>query len=261
MGALELNRHALLAAVVCAVALLAACLGTSAAPVSGSAVSAQPRGAIEEEPSAPADTTFPAGGPSMALAREIAERHWGAPACSGEVEIAWAPLEAGTNATASWRNPTDAWNNAGENFDCRIDFNSQAAFDWPKFCTVMAHEVGHLLGRQHAGDPNDLMAPLYSDPLAACAQAADPARPAPAPEPVAEAAEVVEVLAEAPQPRRSVAEMRRAVQKRMLAEKRQKRCRAARRSLLARGASRRARATRAKQLGCSLPPAVRRPLR
>jgi hypothetical protein len=262
--ALEVNRHAALAAIVCAIALLAACLGARAdGAVTGTAVSATPRADIEE-PAAPADTLFPLEGPAMVLAREIAERHWGGAACSGEVEIGWASLEPGTNATASWRNPTDAWNNAGENFDCSIDFNTQAEFDWPKLCSVMAHEVGHLLGRQHAGDPNDVMAPLYRGPLDACAQTADPARPAPPVEPVAEERATVAEVAAAPRPRRtrSVAEMKLAVKKRIVAEKRLKRCRAVRRALGARRFGRRARLARASatRLRCTFPRAARRPL-
>src|SRR3712207_6942749 len=50
-----------------------------------------------------------------------------------------------TTLFRSWRNPTDAWNNAGENFDCVIEFNAGADYDWPKLCTVMTHEMGHLV--------------------------------------------------------------------------------------------------------------------
>lgn len=262
MGALPLNRHAFGAAIVCAIALLAACFGGGGA-VSGAAVSATPRAEFDQ-PATPADAMFPVDGPSMALARELSDGHWGAAACGGEVAIGWTPLEEGTNATASWRNPTDAWNNAAENFDCRIDFNRQADFDWTKFCSVMAHEMGHLLGRPHSGDPGDLMAPLYNRPLDACEQTPDPAAPAPAPEPVVEEpAPVFEADVVAPRPRRTAAEMRAAVKRRMLSEQRVKRCRAARRALLSGRTGRRARIARArgKQLRCSFPRSARRPLR
>ncbi|HEV2814887.1 MAG TPA: matrixin family metalloprotease, partial [Solirubrobacteraceae bacterium] len=199
MGSLRLDRHALSAAALCALVLLAACLFASG-PVSGSAVSAGPRASV----GADADALFPADGASIALGRELAERHWGGAACDGSVDVAWTVLEPGTNATASWRNPTDAWNNADENFDCRIDFNARADFDWEKLCTVMAHEIGHLLGRQHVADAADLMAPLYSDPLAACATTPDPARPVAAGAPVVEVEpsldDEVAAVAAAPKP-------------------------------------------------------------
>ena len=120
----------------------------------------------------PADARFPVDGPLFAEARRIADAHWGATACNGEIAVSWAALEQGTNATAAWRNPTDAWGNPGENFDCAIVLNRDAEFDFGKLCTVVTHEVGHLVGRQHADAQGDLMFPLYSTPLPACAQAA-----------------------------------------------------------------------------------------
>ncbi len=247
MGRLAPHRHAFAAAALVALVLLGAWLALARPePVQGSSVSASPRGAIGEEGAGPADALFPADGPSMAGARTIAEAHWGGPACDGEVTVAWAVLEPGTNATASWRNPTHAWDNAAENFDCRIDFNVRADFDWPKLCSVMAHELGHLLGRQHTGDPADLMAPLYAEPLPACDQSPDPARPAePAPaadEPV-EAGEELEVVGTPrPRPARGATASRR----------RSVKCRAARRMLGPRAFS-----ARAKRLGCTLPRARR----
>jgi hypothetical protein len=73
--------------------------------------------------------------------------------------------------------------NAGENFDCAIELNTQVEFDAPKLCTVLAHELGHLLGRPHAAQPGQLMSPVYSEALPACAAAS----PAPAPAPSAPA--------------------------------------------------------------------------
>ena len=114
------------------------------------------------------DRRYPVGGAAMEQARAIAVAHWGANPCGGAYTLAWSPLDMGTNATASWRNPTDAWNNAGANFDCRIDINPQADFDFPKLCTVLTHEIGHLLGRQHDDNPDQLMSAYYTKPLPAC---------------------------------------------------------------------------------------------
>ena len=255
MGALTINRHAVGAAAVCVLVLLLACrLGGSGA-VSASAPSAAPRADIDEV-ATPGDVAFPADGPSIGAAREIAERHWGGPACNGNVTIAWATLDPGTNATASWRNPTDAWNNAGANFDCRIDFNVHADFDWPKLCTVMAHEVGHLLGKQHAADTADLMAPVYNGALPACEQASDPAHPV-APVGPASVVELQvddeEIEAIAAPSKKKIARGRVAARRRAAAIAR---CRTGRRTLVQR---RRGRPS-GKHLRCSLPRAGRRTL-
>ena len=124
--------------------------------------------------STPADRAFPLDGPAFAKARDIALQHWaGAQPCSGQVTISYGPLDPGTNATASWSNPTDAWNNVAANFNCTIIVNPQADYDFPKLCTVLTHEFGHLLGQQHAAQPGLLMSAIYSDPLPECV-AGDP---------------------------------------------------------------------------------------
>ncbi|HEV3000996.1 MAG TPA: hypothetical protein VGW75_09690 [Solirubrobacteraceae bacterium] len=155
---------------------LAGSLAPGGAAVRGGATSASARAAVD--PAVAPEAMFPAGGPSAAAAWEVATSHWAAAPCGGKVELSWTRLAAGVNATASWWNPTDPWSNPRANYDCRVEFNVDMDFDWPKFCTVLAHEVGHLLGRQHtSGDL--LMDPTYSRPLPACEQTADPAAPAP----------------------------------------------------------------------------------
>ncbi len=184
MRRLVLDRHALPALLAAAVALVVAFGGGSGGAAVGTAASYTPRAADAAGPGP--DARFPVGGPSLEAAQRIAHAHWGGVPCAGTVEIRWAQLDGDTNATASWRNPTDAWNNPAENFDCTVELNSGMEYDWPKLCTVVAHELGHLLGRRHADDPRDLMAPVYSGELPACASAADPAAvPAPPPAPAA----------------------------------------------------------------------------
>ena len=135
----------------------------------------------------PGNRLFPEDGPAFATAQRLAVEHWGATACNGEVVTRWADLDEGTNATASWRNPSDAWNNAGENFDCIVELNTRADYDFPKLCTVLAHELGHLLGNPHAEADGLLMSAMYSGPLPACAEA-DPAADAPQADPAAASA-------------------------------------------------------------------------
>ena len=167
----KLNRH-VLPALAAAVASLALPL-TTGADVSGTQTTAAARGAdTEDAPQRPGAELFPVGSPAFQTAQRVAGEHWGAAACNGQVTFTWAALEQGTNATAAWRNPTHAWDNTGENFDCVITLNTNADYDLPSLCTVLAHEMGHLLGRQHAEQDGDLMSPLYSEALPACAATA-----------------------------------------------------------------------------------------
>ena len=160
--------HALpaLAVVLCAL-LLPLAGGSGSAAQAGEAGSVTAR-AAQNDGSPGGDQRFPVGSPEFELARTTAESHWGTQPCGGNYQLVWTPLDQGTNATASWRNPTDAWNNAGANFDCRIDINPQTDFDFPKLCTVLTHEMGHLLGQQHDPNPDQLMSAYYSTPIPAC---------------------------------------------------------------------------------------------
>lgn len=130
---------------------------------------------------AAAPDSFPIGSPVWEQARAIAQAHWGTVPCGGNVQFVWTPLEPLTNARATWHNPTDAWNNPAQNFDCRVDFNSGQTFDFPQFCTVMTHELGHLLGRPHDPTPGQLMSAIYSTPIPECANAVPAGSSAPAP--------------------------------------------------------------------------------
>ena len=180
-----LRRH------VVPIALLAASLAAPFFTVGGdsyvtaTAGSAVARAAVNEEV-APPETRYAVGGEAMQSAKGLAQQHWGGPACGDKVEIVWTQLEEDTNATASWRNPSDAWNNPGENFDCRIEFNAGADYDWAKFCTVMTHEMGHLSGQPHSDRPGELMSPVYTDALPAC-EGPEPGAPAQAPAPALDA--------------------------------------------------------------------------
>jgi len=179
------DRHALAAAGAVVAALAAAPLfaGPATGPVTATTASVTARAASVDPVAAP-DQRWPVAGEAVQAAVRLADAHWGAPACAGTVTVTWTSLSPGTNATASWKNPTDAWNNAPANFDCAVDLNAGAQYDWEKLCTVIAHEVGHLHGRQH-DEADDLMAAVYRRPLAACSATPEPGAPAPAPAPVA----------------------------------------------------------------------------
>jgi hypothetical protein len=137
-------------------AILTACL----APCAGAGI-AQAAG--------PAGQRFVVRASTVRTAQDIARVHWGTDPCSGDVQIRWSHMADQTiNALSSWRSFGSAYANPAANRDCRIDFNTTAAFDWPKFCTVLVHEYGHLAGRPHADRAGHLMSPVYSSPLPEC---------------------------------------------------------------------------------------------
>jgi hypothetical protein len=84
-------------------------------------------------------------------------------------------MGSSVNAIATWSNRSGAYADPARNDRCSVRFNSDQAFDWPSLCTVFAHEFGHLTGHQHTSDPSDVMYPLYSVPLPACADTPAPA--------------------------------------------------------------------------------------
>jgi Matrixin len=162
--------------------------------------------------STPPATRFGASGPAVSTAEAIAVRQWGGVACGGAVALNWVPQAADVNATSTWSNPWDFYTDPQDNQDCRVDLNSQAWFDWPKFCTVLVHELGHLTGHRHATDPADVMYPYYTRPLAACAATPDPTapptpaatpKPAPTPKPVVKPKPKAKVPATKPGPKRT----------------------------------------------------------
>src|SRR4051794_3143245 len=138
-------------------------------------------------PSPPPAVRFGVSGAAVDAAEAIAARQWGTVPCHGAVALAWAPAAPQVNATSTWSNPWDFYADPQDNEACRVDLNSRAWFDWPKFCTVIVHELGHLTGHRHSTDPADVMYPYYTRPLAACTATPDPtappARPTPAPAP------------------------------------------------------------------------------
>ena len=162
---------------------LAAC--TAAASVALLATA----GASQAEDASPA-TRFAVGSPAMQVAQQIAAANWGTQACGGRVTVEWGADEANINARSYWANPFSSYDAPEHNTQCRIVFNASMSFTWPKFCTVLVHEYGHLTGRPHTTDGPDVMSPIYRAPLPACTDA-EPAAAAPTPAPAPEPAPAI----------------------------------------------------------------------
>ena len=103
------------------------------------------------------DAQFAVGSLALSDAETIAIYHWGAMPCNGQVTVLWETLDATINGVASWWNPVAAYGNSAANADCSISMNLAQDYSWPMLCTVVTHEIGHLLGQDHVTDPKDVM--------------------------------------------------------------------------------------------------------
>lgn len=123
-------------------------------------------------PAAHADLPTPA---AMAAAQQHAIAHWATSPCAGQVTITWAHAGTAFNAHSDWWVPAPAaaaptWTS------CSITFNLDVPWDWPKLCTIVEHEYGHLSGHEHTVDGLDVMSPTYHGPAAGCDVAAAPVK-------------------------------------------------------------------------------------
>jgi hypothetical protein len=122
--------------------------------------------AVPQASAAPADE-FPVGGAAMGDAWSTATAFWSQSPCGGSVTLSWAQLDDRVNAVAQW-SATDQARPATYT-RCSIVFNERRPYDYAMLCTVMTHEMGHLLGHEHAENtPEDVMAPSYLQPIGPC---------------------------------------------------------------------------------------------
>lgn len=96
---------------------------------------------------------WPVGSPGFNAALARAQAIWGdvAPPCTPA--IAWFPIQNNWNAVTTM--PA-----------CTISLNPSLITDWPKLCTILAHEWGHVLGHGH--DDTVLMSAIYAGPVPEC---------------------------------------------------------------------------------------------
>jgi hypothetical protein len=202
--------------------LFCALLGLALVPAAASAADALP-------PAVP----VPAADALMAQAHTLATARWGVEPCGGQVSVTWVHMGAGINARSQWMS-TDVHNPATYT-QCSITYNLDVGWDWPKLCTVVEHELGHLDGHDHVNDPHDVMSPYYIYPTSECATNTA-AAPAPTPPPATKA---VSVLTRKPA-KQSAAAKRSAAKRKAAARRAAARKAAARRAAKARAAKARA---------------------
>ena len=140
--------------------------------------------AVASADSGLAQVPVPASDALTTTAHALAVAHWGVDPCAGQVTVTWAHMGSGINARSQWMS-YDVHNPATFT-QCSITYNLDVDWDWPKLCTVIEHELGHLAGHEHVNDPHDVMSPYYILPTPECAAGSAPAA-APAPVTTAQA--------------------------------------------------------------------------
>lgn len=103
-------------------------------------------------------------------ALKIAAKFWKRPVCGGDVSFAWRPLGSDMEGRSSWSSfPGQP---ASQNIDCLVELNALRSWTWKRFCTIVVHEAGHLLGREHTA--RGVMAARYGGIVGPCRKARAP---------------------------------------------------------------------------------------
>jgi hypothetical protein len=132
---------------------------------------------------ATAAVPVPASEALTTSAHALAVARWGVEPCGGQVAVTWAHMGAGVNARSQWMS-VDV-HDPSTYSQCSITYNLDIDWDWPKLCTVIEHELGHLAGHDHVDDPHNVMSPYYVFPTPECAAGQLGVAAAPAPVAVA----------------------------------------------------------------------------
>jgi hypothetical protein len=140
------------------------------------ALAAVPTAAFADDVEPP-PIPVPAADALMTTAHALGVARWGTDPCGGQVAMTWDHMGDGINARSQWMS-IDV-HDPSTYSDCSITYNLDVDWDWPKLCTVVEHEMGHLSGHDHVEDPHDVMSPYYVYPAPECAL---PKTQAPAPD-------------------------------------------------------------------------------
>jgi matrixin len=130
------------------------------------ALVALPTAALADDGEPPA-IPVPAADSMMAAAHSLAVARWATEPCGGQVAMSWTHMGQGINARSQWMS-IDV-NDPSTYSECSITYNLDVDWDWPKLCTVVEHELGHLSGHDHVNDPHDVMSPYYVFAAPECA--------------------------------------------------------------------------------------------
>lgn len=130
------------------------------------ALAAVPAAAMADD-AEPPPIPVPAADGLMTTAHGLAVARWGMDPCGGQVAMSWQHMGTGINARSQWMSIDT--NDPSTFSDCSITYNLDVDWDWPKLCTVVEHELGHLSGHDHVNDPHDVMSPYYVYSAPECA--------------------------------------------------------------------------------------------
>ena len=124
---------------------------------------------------------FSASTEAIQYAYALAVGYWHRTPCGGTVAFAWSDAPGSRMATAYWT--SDRSGDPDHYWNCRIVLHRESATDWPRFCTIVVHEVGHLTGHGHVRDRSSVMYPFYVGPRGPCTRPQPtPATSQPAPQ-------------------------------------------------------------------------------
>jgi hypothetical protein len=129
------------------------------------ALAVAPAAALADD-AEPPPIPVPATDALMTTAHSLAVARWGMEPCGGQVTMSWEHMGTGINARSQWMS-IDV-HDPSTFSDCSITYNLDVDWDWPKLCTVVEHELGHLSGHDHVDDPHDVMSPYYVYPVPEC---------------------------------------------------------------------------------------------
>jgi hypothetical protein len=124
----------------------------------------------------PLDLVTPPGDPGVerrvvdafAVARDV----WG-PVCEDRgITVRWVTFDPKSRLGQRYRTWARTFGP-----DCLVEFNRtihddpswrSKVYSWPWFCTLVVHEYGHLIGRNHSTNPASVMYPVIQRVFPAC---------------------------------------------------------------------------------------------